>query len=718
VENLAFEIFAATDLSAVFTKLLNILSVVLGLGLVIFFHELGHFAVAKWCNVHVERFSIGIGPILWSRQKGETEYALSALPFGGYVKMLGQDDMDPNQMTSSEIAENPRSYSAKSVPQRMAIISAGVIMNVITGFLFFSTCYFFGVYEPSPVVGSVIPGFPAWQAGIRPGDRITAINGEAIRSFSDLQEAVILSSGDVALEGMHDDGTSFSEVLTPLKSSPGRSVGIRPGATTAIADIIEKPELISDAGLPLEKASEEFLPGDKIIALRPSPLTTETPADAAAAVAEKPGDAVRPMLFSELRYVTARYADRELIYTVERHDKDAEGKKSKTAKTVEITVPPSEIRSIGLWMAMGPIKAIQKNSIAEKAGLKVGDLILSVDDKEPGKNIDPLELPVYFGKQAGKPVKVVVKRATSEGDDKVELEVIPGDTPGWLDSPDFKASPLSINAIGIGYQVQLRIARVLPGSEAEKLGVFKPDMKITRVDLIAPDPEKAVPDAFGDAMSPRQLDLSTMAPKEPGTLEDVNWAWAFAEIQRVPNRQIRIYFEDGKNTGSEVLKTYESATGWYRWFRGFNGSIWQDDRELQKGDSLGDALALGIRRTKKTAVSIYMTLRSLTQGNVSADSLSGPLGIAKIGYMVAERGLIDLLMFLGFLSINLAILNFLPIPILDGGHMVFLLWEGITRRKPSSRVIGWAHGVGLLFIISLFLFVMYVDISTLWGSGD
>ena len=85
MEDLAFQLFAATDLSAVLTKFLNILSVVLGLGLVIFFHELGHFAVAKWCDVHVERFSIGIGPILWSRQKGETEYALSALPFGGYV---------------------------------------------------------------------------------------------------------------------------------------------------------------------------------------------------------------------------------------------------------------------------------------------------------------------------------------------------------------------------------------------------------------------------------------------------------------------------------------------------------------------------------------------------------------------------------------------------------------------------------------------------------
>src|SRR5688500_8976578 len=112
--------------------LLNILTVALGLGLVIFFHELGHFAVAKWCDVNVEWFSIGFGPILLSRKWGETEYALSAIPFGGYVKMLGQDDVDPSQQTSEEVAQDPRSYTAKSVPQRMAIISAGVTMNIIT----------------------------------------------------------------------------------------------------------------------------------------------------------------------------------------------------------------------------------------------------------------------------------------------------------------------------------------------------------------------------------------------------------------------------------------------------------------------------------------------------------------------------------------------------------------------------------------------------------
>ena len=92
------------------------------------------------------------------------------------------------------------------------------------------------------------------------------------------------------------------------------------------------------------------------------------------------------------------------------------------------------------------------------------------------------------------------------------------------------------------------------------------------------------------------------------------------------------------------------------------------------------------------------------------ESFSGPLGIAKIGYMVADRGLVDLLMFLGFLSINLAILNFLPIPILDGGHMVFLLWEGITRRKPNPQVINWAHGIGMIFLLALSAVIIAFDI--------
>ena len=161
MEVLADGILAADVLAFGISNITNILLVAIGLGTVIFIHELGHFLVAKWCDVKVERFSIGFGPIIWKMTRGETEYALSAVPFGGYVKMLGQDDADPAQMADDRIAKDPRSYTAKSVPQRIAIISAGVINNMVSAVLFFILAFMLGVkYQPA-VVGGVIPGKPA-----------------------------------------------------------------------------------------------------------------------------------------------------------------------------------------------------------------------------------------------------------------------------------------------------------------------------------------------------------------------------------------------------------------------------------------------------------------------------------------------------------------------------------------------------------------------------
>ena len=119
---------------------------------------------------------------------------------------------------------------------------------------------------------------------------------------------------------------------------------------------------------------------------------------------------------------------------------------------------------------------------------------------------------------------------------------------------------------------------------------------------------------------------------------------------------------------------------------------------------------MGFSHTKNTAVQIYLTLRSLFRRDLSVRELHGPIGIAKVGYAVAKEGLGELMRFLGFLSINLAVLNFLPIPVLDGGHMVFLLWEGITRRKPSEKVMIAATYVGLAFVLSLMFFVIYLDL--------
>ncbi|NJN06395.1 MAG: hypothetical protein HC814_08545, partial [Rhodobacteraceae bacterium] len=348
---------------------------------------------------------IGIGPILWSRQKGETEYALSALPFGGYVKMLGQDDMDPNQMTSSEIAENARSYSAKPVWQRMAIISAGVVMNVITGFLFFTVGYWYGVNEPSPVVGDVWPGFPAWTAGMKAGDRIDSVNGEPIRSFEDVWQSVVLSAGDVRLQGQHLDGSDFDLTLKPERGASGRSIGIYPTKTVTLNPNIIDPEDIAFSGFPAKKAklvgeddtdsSSVPDPSDGGDAEKPDgevvPKTPFRPGDRLIALQSEP---VKD--FADLQRLTAKYASQDLVYTFERTTKGDDKSKSPVTSEVNISVPPAKVRSIGLWMAMGPVRAIRSGSVAEKAGLQVGDIILSVDNLAMGSDFRPGETAHIF----------------------------------------------------------------------------------------------------------------------------------------------------------------------------------------------------------------------------------------------------------------------------------------------------------------------------------
>ena len=718
MEDLAFQLVAAIDFGGLFTKFLNVLSVALGLGLVIFFHELGHFAVAKWCNVHVERFSIGIGPILWSRQKGETEYALSALPFGGYVKMLGQDDMDPNQMTSSEIAENPRSYSAKSVPQRMAIISAGVIMNIITGFLFFTICYWYGVNEASPVVGKVVPGFPAWIAGMEDGDRIGSINGEEIRSFGDVFQSVVLSTGDVRLQGKHLNGSAFDLTLTPDRGTSGRSVGLLSAPTNTLSPDLINADDIAMAGFPAMQAKLVNGGADEPVPVTPAApkgAVEAEPSDKPAVPATpfRPGDRLialqgKPVeTFVDRDRLTAQFASEDLIHTFARTTKSDDTSVPDITTEVKITVPPGNVRSIGLWMAMGPVRAIRAGSIAEKAGLKVGDIILSVDDMAMGTDYDPVRLPTYFADHADKVVRVKISRQAAAAPEQHDLEMVPTDDPGWIETLLFQTSPLPIPAIGAAYQIFPNIAQVVPGSEAEKIGVFAKGQKVTRIELVEAETSTDTT-ASSKEKTPLQLMLNELKEKQPGVKEDINWAWAFSAIQYSPDRQIRIYFDDGKSEKAELLKSVEKVPDWYTWTRGIEG--WAPAVELQKGESFGEATSLGLRKTRQTGVSIYMTLRSLFRGDLPADSFSGPVGILSIGYRVASQGLTDLLLFLGFLSINLAILNFLPIPVLDGGHMVFLIWEGITRRKPSPRIIGYAHAAGLLFIISLFMFVMYIDL--------
>ena len=658
----------AFDMSELLTKAVHILYVALGLGLVIFFHELGHFAVAKWCGVFVERFSIGFGPILCSFKRGDTEYALSLIPFGGYVKMLGQDDMDPSQLTTEEIAQDPRAYSAKNVPQRMGIISAGVIMNVITGMLFFGIAFRFGVDSAPAVVGHAVVGKPAWEKGIRSGDVFTRINGRQTKSFQDILRGTTLSRGDIQIEGHHADGETFEVVIQPDASGLRRMIGVSDARSLKVAEIGNEVKTTVVPGSPAEAVKDAFREDSLIVSFDGTPIET----------------------YAQLQTLLARHRSEVVNLGIKQGD-----------EVRRVLLKPARFREVGLWMDIEQIAAIQDGSPAAKGGLKVGDKITSVNGVDVGKVINPLHMAEHLEMLAGQEVEIRVKR-TVEGSPKLEevtVKLTPDDTPAWIEYQFSDGTPLGIPSIGVAYHLTSNVLKVLPDSPAAKAGV--PEGGVLESVKIESDDE-----TYNKIFADKSIELKFVDPTKK------SMAFALWQFQEVPDAKVTLKFKG--DVKQYEIKPVPSKEEWYI---AQLGIYLQPQSQLLIADTWGDAFRMGVYQTQNTGLDIYMTLRNLISRDLSPQNLSGPVGIAKVAYAVSKQGIPQLLMFLGFLSINLAILNFLPIPVLDGGHMVFLIWEGVTRRKPSEKVLIAASYVGMAFVLVLMLFVIYLDIFVHGSSG-
>ncbi len=172
--------------------------------------------------------------------------------------------------------------------------------------------------------------------------------------------------------------------------------------------------------------------------------------------------------------------------------------------------------------------------------------------------------------------------------------------------------------------------------------------------------------------------------------------------------QVRVKRPDEDVKDAIALKAEEDRS----WPLVSRGLSLLPDFKLQQAGTLGEALVMGGRETRDMIVIMYLQLRSLATGRVSIKGAGGPIAISVLGFMHAQSGNFELLLFLGIISINLAVVNFLPIPILDGGHMVFLIYEKLRGRPPAEKVRTIATYVGLAMIGFLMLFVFYQDIQT------
>ena len=654
-----------------------VLQVAGGLGFVIFVHELGHFLVAKACGVKCEKFYLGFdvgGLKLLSFKWGETEYGIGALPLGGYVKMLGQDDnpaaaaaeaerarlsgdLPPEPVAGPHPQWDPRSYPAQSVPERMAIISAGVIMNVIFAVLMAAWAYGLGVKEMTCMISSVRPGGAAWRAGLRTGDEIVAIGDRKDPIFADLLHGVTV--GSVA------QGIDFT-VRRPADGST-RTVRLKPD---------------TDLGKPTIGVTSPFsvtLPKDIAGMLGGAAAQAQPPLAGGDTIKAVDGQAVDG--YAALIAALMRAESRPVKLTVER----AAGPQAPAA-TVDVELPVQRRLEVGMAMTPLAIKDVQEGAPAAAAGIRAGDRLLAIDGAAVG---DPLTLDDRLRRLADTAVKLTVGR---EGEADRTVEVRPREVTWRDDSISGIGSPTSISALGIALPVDTVVAAVADGGPAAQAGIVPGD-RIVKAWLLTPE---------------------QVAEKKPGmpvkfSVREPNWPAVMGILQDLPTgTKLRLEVEAAGRENRTVEVVPAEAGDQFVVDRGL---VFEPVYRLVRAESFGAALGKGLRKAGEDLSLVYGFLGKLWNRQISARLLGGPIEIAKQAGRSASEGFSRLLLFLTMLSANLAVVNFLPIPVLDGGHMVFLAYELIRGKPPSEGVVAVLSYIGLALLLTLMMFVFGLDLG-------
>ncbi len=244
---------------------MSILYFIIGLGLLIFVHELGHFLIAKWSGIRVERFSLGFGPRLLKFQKGETEYCISALPLGGYVKMSGQEDFGDEEVVA---LDDPKAFNTKPLKNRLAVVLGGPAMNLFIPFLIMPIVFMLGRSEPKyfsdpPVVLGVRADSPAQAVGLQTGDRILTVDGQATPTWNEALRGMAKPGGSAVSLEFSREGKTLRKELTSKANEGGMGgyLGVEPIFFVDVDPVIG--EVSPDS--PAQAAGMKG--GDKILAI-------------------------------------------------------------------------------------------------------------------------------------------------------------------------------------------------------------------------------------------------------------------------------------------------------------------------------------------------------------------------------------------------------------------------------------------------------------------
>jgi regulator of sigma E protease len=540
---------------------------ILLIGALVTFHELGHFLVAKAFNVKVLRFSLGMGPRLLAVRRGETEYTVSLLPLGGYVKMLG--DVPGAEIPADEAA---RAFSNKPVWQRTFIVAAGPMANFLLALI-----VYFGMFVGPHTFGDTRLGVvtqnePAWNAGVRPGDKVVAVGGQPVDRWDDLREAI----------------------------------ASRPDSSLALS--YERHGVRHDVQLVTQARDEENAFQE-----------TET----------------RGKIGVSLQYLKPL------------------------------------------------LGVVDPQSPAAKAGLQTGDVITSVNGTPVGAWHEVRELVAALPPTG--PLTVVVQR----GDAPVTATLTPEAPAPGLPTDIFSAADMPGGYTGLVNKDAL-VAKVDAGTPAAGAGVQVGD-RLLELTIKTPDGREV-----RRPVGVWGVDLTTIGLDTKSDL-----VLTYQRGREVFTRSLRLQAREEKDEFKNVRTTYV--------FGAQNDPDVLDTYTFERQVDAMEALVEAVRQVGDDMTLIGRGIAKIVQGNLPLNTMGGPIMLFVIAEKSAKRGWQYFLRTLAMISVNLGMLNVLPIPVLDGGHLLFFGIEAVSRRPPSIRTREVANVVGLALLLLLMVLVFRND---------
>ena len=703
-------LFLLAQIAILSEWVLPILELVLGLGLVIFIHELGHFMVAKWVDIKVEQFALGFGPKLWGFVRGETEYRLNVLPLGGYVKMVGQEDFKP---LDEKQTVDPRSFNSKPIWARFAVVSAGVIMNVIlAGILFVIVCMA-GIHEIPTVVGRVVPDSGAaeaiitWQGkappatrlaaatsgpasapamasageaiGLMPGDHIVSVDGQPITNFKKMYAISALARLDQVftmgivreVSGVKYTGQAQVKVKkTPSETGSSRmSFGISAAADTLVGDV--------GPGAP-------FLIGDRVVAINGQPIahsweidevTKNLDAPAVTVTVDRKGQRVDLTVQARVNQGGPKNDDiitktGQYIGTIVSVAAGTDGNQAvirmddNTEKTVSlknaIVAPDNWLDILGMTPRLQIISADGKP--ARSAKLESMDVIVRYGDVPNPSRSQFYRINEQF---ADKETSIVVNR----GGKAVSSTVTP---------KSGKTGPL----IGIA---------TVPDGESTVVAGVRGDSPAAKAKIVSGD---VVEKVNGQAVK--------------------TWAQVVLALKHAKGDKVTLTIRRNAQTFDAAIGNFGPAL--------FDAS--QYDMSVLSGlvafapmeiivvkSNPLEAIAWGTNETWEFLTQTISTIRGLATQTVSTDEVVGPVGLSVIAVKIGRQGFIQFVYFLAMISATLAVMNFLPIPVVDGGLAVFLLIEKLRGKPLPLKVTNAIQMAGLGLLLLLMVAITWQDIG-------